>query len=220
MAQQGPARRSVATRVPAVIGLPELVVARHDSRGQGGQAGQEVRRRRRLPPPAHPLQAAPLLARVRLRGLRRAHRPLRPPAHRAPGRARAACRTPRWRRLRLAELATGEAHLPAATVFVMGGVAERHRREVNRSCAGCPSTLSAYRRARVARPPRAHGSAAAPRPRRPAPAAPHPAGRAPAAAPEAPPAGAGRTPRHAEPHPAAAARAHRPGAPAPSGQRE
>ena len=31
MAQQGPARRSVATRVPAVIGMPELVVTRHDA---------------------------------------------------------------------------------------------------------------------------------------------------------------------------------------------
>ncbi|MGA2473363.1 MAG: CHAD domain-containing protein, partial [Acidimicrobiales bacterium] len=30
MVQQGPARRSLATRVPAVIGMPDLVVARHD----------------------------------------------------------------------------------------------------------------------------------------------------------------------------------------------
>ena len=30
MAQQGPARRSLATRVPAEIGLPDLVAARHD----------------------------------------------------------------------------------------------------------------------------------------------------------------------------------------------
>jgi hypothetical protein len=34
--------------------------------------------------------------------------------------------------LRLAELAVGEAHLPAATVFVMGGMAEIHRRKVRR----------------------------------------------------------------------------------------
>jgi CHAD domain-containing protein len=33
---------------------------------------------------------------------------------------------------RLADLATGEAHLPAATVFVMGAVAERHHRTVRR----------------------------------------------------------------------------------------
>ena len=39
---------------------------------------------------------------------------------------------------RLADLATGEAHLPAATVFVMGGVAELHRREMDRLLDGCP----------------------------------------------------------------------------------
>ena len=57
--------------------------------GQGGQAGQEVRRGGGLPPVAHPLQAAALRARVQRRGLRRAHLPLRPPAHRAAGRTRA-----------------------------------------------------------------------------------------------------------------------------------
>ena len=31
MAQQGPARRSVASRAPAVVGLPDLVLARHDA---------------------------------------------------------------------------------------------------------------------------------------------------------------------------------------------
>ena len=43
--------------------------------------------------------------------------------------------------LQLAALATGEAHLPAATVFVMGGVAERHRREVNRLLKRLPDEL-------------------------------------------------------------------------------
>ena len=42
---------------------------------------------------------------------------------------------------RLAELATGEAHLPAATVFVMGGVAERHRRDVDRLLRRLPKDL-------------------------------------------------------------------------------
>ena len=82
MAQQGPPRRSVATRVPAVIGLPELIVSAPRRRGQGHQAGQEVGGRRRLPPPAHPLQAPALHPRVRLQGLRGAHRSLRPPARR------------------------------------------------------------------------------------------------------------------------------------------
>ena len=89
MAQQGPARRSVATRVPAVIGLPELVVARHDAVAKAAKTRQAVGGRRRLPPPAHPLQAPPLLPRVRVGGLRGAHRALRPPADGGAGRARA-----------------------------------------------------------------------------------------------------------------------------------
>jgi hypothetical protein len=40
--------------------------------------------------------------------------------------------------LRLAELATGEDRLPAATVFLMGGVAENHRRQVERFLRGLP----------------------------------------------------------------------------------
>ncbi len=44
--------------------------------------------------------------------------------------------------LRLAELATGEVELPASTVFVMGGVAERHRREVARLLELLPKALA------------------------------------------------------------------------------
>jgi hypothetical protein len=43
--------------------------------------------------------------------------------------------------VRLTDLATGETHLPPATVFVMGGVAERHRREVNRLIRRLPRAL-------------------------------------------------------------------------------
>ena len=64
MAQQGPARRSLATRVPAVIGLPELVLTRHEKVHEGRQAGQAVGRRDRLPRAAHPLQTAALRPRV------------------------------------------------------------------------------------------------------------------------------------------------------------
>ena len=89
MAQQGPARRSVATREPAVIGMPDLVVARH---AKVAKAGKRAKRsgvvsdfhRLRIA-----LQAVALRPRVRLRGVRRPHGTLRPPAHRAPGRARA-----------------------------------------------------------------------------------------------------------------------------------
>ena len=34
--------------------------------------------------------------------------------------------------LQLADLATADTHLPAATIFMMGGVAEQHRRQVKR----------------------------------------------------------------------------------------
>jgi hypothetical protein len=43
---------------------------------------------------------------------------------------------------RLADLATGEAHMPAATVFVMGGVAEQHRRQIKRLLRKLPKELS------------------------------------------------------------------------------
>ncbi len=44
--------------------------------------------------------------------------------------------------LRLADLATGDTPLPAATVFVMGGVAERYRRDVGRYLRRLPKHAS------------------------------------------------------------------------------
>jgi hypothetical protein len=44
--------------------------------------------------------------------------------------------------MRLAEMATGDTALPPATVFVMGAVAERHRREVNRYLRRLPKHAS------------------------------------------------------------------------------
>ena len=43
--------------------------------------------------------------------------------------------------IQLAALATGNARLPAATIFVMGGVAERQRRKVNRLLKRLPQEL-------------------------------------------------------------------------------
>ena len=43
--------------------------------------------------------------------------------------------------LQLADLATGSARLPAATVFMMGGVAEQHRRQVKRLLKRLPDEL-------------------------------------------------------------------------------
>jgi CHAD domain-containing protein len=131
MAQQGPARRSLASRVPAVIGLPDLVMARH------GAVAKAAKRARRT-------GAVGDFHRLRIRS-KRLRYALEFGSEVYEG------QTSRYVReltavqdelglmqdaevasLRLADLATGEAHLPAATVFVMGGVAERHRREVRR----------------------------------------------------------------------------------------
>ena len=60
--------------------------------------------------------------------------------------------------LRLADLATGETRLPAATVFVMGGVAERHRREVDRLLSRLPKRAAAHPRTAWRELPRPHGA--------------------------------------------------------------
>ena len=131
MAQQGPARRSVASRVPALVGLPDLVVARHDAVAKAAKRARksgEVADFHRL--------------RIRCKRLRYA---LEFGSEVYEGRAARYVREltavqdelglmqdAEVASLRLAELATGEAHLPAATVFVMGGLAEHDRQEVDR----------------------------------------------------------------------------------------
>jgi CHAD domain-containing protein len=141
MVQQGPARRSLAARVPAVIGMPDLVVARHDAVAKAGKRAK----RSGAVPDFHRL-------RIRCKRLRYA---LEFGADVYGG------RTARFVRqltvlqdelghmqdaevasLRLAELATGEAHLPPATVFVMGGMAERYRRDVERLVRRMPKEVS------------------------------------------------------------------------------
>jgi hypothetical protein len=141
MAQQGPARRSVATRTPAVVGLPALVVARHD---QVAKAAKKAKR----------TGAVADFHRLRIR-CKRLRYSLEFASEVYAG------RTTRYVRrltavqdelglmqdaevasLRLAELVTGETPLPAPTVFVMGGVAERHRRDVNRLLRRLPEHAS------------------------------------------------------------------------------
>ena len=140
MAQQGPARRSLATRVPAAIGLPELVLERHE------QVAKAAKRAKRsgVVTDFHAL-------RIRCKRLRYA---LEFSSDVYGG------RTSRYVRsltvlqshlgemqdaevasLQLAALATGDSHLPAATIFVMGGVAEQHRREVRRFLKRLPDEL-------------------------------------------------------------------------------
>ncbi len=140
MVQQGPARRSLATRVPAEIGLPDLVLARH------AKVAKAAKRAKRsgLVTDFHGL-------RIRCKRLRYA---LEFSADVYGG------ATSRFVReltvlqdelgemqdaevasLQLAALATGEATLPAATIFVMGGVAERDRRKVRRLLKRLPGEL-------------------------------------------------------------------------------
>ncbi len=141
MVQQGPPRRSLATRVPAAIGMPDLVVARH------GAVAKAAKRAKKS-------GVVSDFHRLRI-GCKRLRYALEFSSEVYGG------RTSRYVRqltalqdelglmqdaevasVRLSELATGEAHLPPATVFVMGGLAERHRREVNRLLRRLPKELS------------------------------------------------------------------------------
>ena len=140
MVQQGPARRSVAARTPAVIAMPDLVVDRHKAVAKAAKRAKKSG----VVADFHRL-------RIRCKRLRYA---LEFSAEVYGG------RTARFVRqltalqdelglmqdaevasVQLAELATSEAHLPPATVFVMGGMAERHRRDVDRFLRRLPKEL-------------------------------------------------------------------------------
>jgi len=218
MAQQGPARRSVATRTPAVVGLPGLIEARHD------KVAKAAKRAKRTGVVAD-------FHRLRIRCKR-----LRYSLEFYEGRAARYVRQltavqdelglmqdAEVASLRLAEMATGDTALPAATVFVMGAVAERHRRDVDRYLRRLPQHASrvggrAWRELReLLDATRAEAEAAQPPVRRTLRAVPSPA---PEAAPApAPAAGAD----HKAGHPAAGGGFPGPTGPqavSPSGQRE
>ena len=140
MVQQGPARRSLATRVPAVIGLPELVLARHEKVTKAAKRAK----RSGVVTDFHAL-------RIRCKRLRYA---LEFSSDVYGGRTSRYVRTltvlqgelgemqdAEVASLQLAALATGNSHLPAATIFVMGGVAEQHRRDVRRFLKRLPDDL-------------------------------------------------------------------------------
>ena len=222
MAQQGPARRSVATRTPAVIGLPGLIEARHD------KVAKAAKRAKRTGVVAD-------FHRLRIR-CKRLRYSLEFASEVYEGRAARYVRQltavqdelglmqdAEVASLRLAEMATGDTALPAATVFVMGAVAERHRRDVDRYLRRLPQHASrvggrAWRELReLLDATRAEAEAAQPPVRRTLRAVPSPA---PEAAPApAPAAGAD----HKAGHPAAGGGIPGPTGPqavSPSGQRE
>ena len=145
MAQQGPARRSLATRVPAAIGLPELVLTRHQKVAKAAKRAK----RSGVVTDFHAL-------RIRCKRLRYA---LEFSSEVYGGRTSRFVRSltvlqselgemqdAEVASLQLTALATGDTHLPAATIFVMGGVAERHRRDVSRYLKRLPGELPRTRR--------------------------------------------------------------------------
>ena len=140
MAQQGPARRSLATRVPAVVALPDLVLTRHDKVVKAAKRAK----RSGVVADFHAL-------RIRCKRLRYA---LEFSSDIYGGQTSryvreltvlqgelGAMQDAEVASLQLAALATGTTHLPAATIFVMGGVAEQHRREVSRLLKRLPGEL-------------------------------------------------------------------------------
>ena len=98
MAQQGPARRSLATRVPAEIGMPELVLARHGKVTKAARAAK----RSGVVSDFHRVRIRCKRLRYALEFSCRRVRRVAPPASCASSRSCrtswARCRTPRWRR--------------------------------------------------------------------------------------------------------------------------
>ena len=144
LAQQGPFRRSTATRTAALIGVPDLIGCRHAAVVKAAKRAKRSGR-------------AADFHRLRIR-CKRLRYSLEFSADLYDG------RTSRYTRQlaklqnqlglfqdaevaanRLYELATGNAHLPASTIFVMGGVAEQHRREMARLLDRLPAEVSRVR---------------------------------------------------------------------------
>jgi len=141
MVQQGPLRRSTVGHLPAVMVVPDLVEHRH------GAVEKAARRAKRS-------GVASDYHRLRIR-CKRLRYSLEFSSGLYPGRTKRYTKrlTGLQDRLglmqdaevaaaRLAELARGEAHLSPTTIFVMGGVAERHRMEFDRIMGKLPKELS------------------------------------------------------------------------------
>jgi len=144
MVQQGPFRRSTATRLSALVAVPDLICSRHDAVVKAARRAKRSRE-------------ASDFHRLRIR-CKRLRYSLEFGAELYDG------RTNRYTRqlaklqnqlglmqdaevaaTRLSDLATGDAHLPAATIFVMGGVAELHRQEMARLLELLPAEVSRVR---------------------------------------------------------------------------
>jgi triphosphatase len=141
MVQQGPPRRSAATRLPAVTTVPDLVSARHDAVVKAAKKAKRT-------------GVASDFHRLRIRG-KRLRYSLEFTADLYDG------RTSRYTKqlaglqdklglmqdaevavARLAALATEETDLPPSTIFVMGAVAEHHRTAFERLLRRLPKEVS------------------------------------------------------------------------------
>jgi triphosphatase len=144
MVQQGPFRRSTAARLAALVAVPDLICSRH------GAVVKAARRAKRSGEAAD-------FHRLRIR-CKRLRYSLEFGAELYDGRTNRYTRqlTKLQNQLglmqdaevaatRLADLATGEANLPASTIFVMGGVAELHRQEMARLLDRLPAEVSRVR---------------------------------------------------------------------------
>ncbi len=143
MVQQGPHRRSTATRLPALAAVPDLIGSRHDAvvkaarrAKRSGEAADFHRLRIRCKRLRYSLEFSAELYDGRTKQYTRQLAKLQDQLGLLQDAEVAANR--------LSELAM-TADLPASTVFVMGGVAEQHRRECMRILERLPGEVSRVR---------------------------------------------------------------------------
>jgi CHAD domain len=144
MVQQGPFRRSTATRLSALVAVPDLICSRHATvvkaarrAKRSGEAADFHRLRIRCKRLRYSLEFGAELYDGRTNRYTRQLAKLQNQLGLMQDAEVAATR--------LADLATGDAHLPAATIFMMGGVAELHRQEMARLLELLPAEVSRVR---------------------------------------------------------------------------
>jgi triphosphatase len=144
MVRQGPFRRSAASRVAAQVAVPDLIGMRHTAvvkaarrAKRSGEAADFHRLRIRAKRLRYSLEFSSELYGGQTARYTRQLAKLQNQLGLFQDAEVAANR--------LCDLATGEAHLPAATIFVMGGVAEQHRREMMRLLERLPAEVSRVR---------------------------------------------------------------------------
>jgi triphosphatase len=144
MVQQGPFRRSAATRLAALVTVPDLICSRHAAvikaarrAKRSGEAADFHRLRIRCKRLRYSLEFGAELYDGRTNRYTRQLSKLQNQLGLMQDAEVAATR--------LADLATGEANLPASTIFVMGGVAELHRQEMARLLERLPAEVSRVR---------------------------------------------------------------------------